>query len=95
MISSVCSGYSITPTYFIAASKYWVWLRYWIRPRFTRCSASRFRFPPRKMVGAFSFAATIMAAARFAIPGPWVPKQTPGLPVMRDHASAMKPPHCS
>ena len=36
-----------------------------------------------------------MAAARLATPGPWVPKHTPGFPVMRDQASAMKPPACS
>ena len=43
------------------------------------------------MTGEFSTLAHIMAPAMLAMPGPSVPMHRPGLPVMRDTASAMKP----
>ena len=62
-----------------------------MRPRRTRCSVMRARWPPRKITGEFSTLAHMMAPARLASPGPSVPIARPGLPVIRDTASAMKP----
>ena len=62
-----------------------------MRPRRTRRSVMRARWPPRKITGEFSTSAHIMAPAMLATPGPRVPMHSPGLPVIRDAASAMKP----
>jgi hypothetical protein len=43
------------------------------------------------MTGEFSTLAHIIAPAMLATPGPSVPMHNPGLPVMRETASAMKP----
>ncbi len=63
----------------------------WMRPRRTRRSVMRARWPPRKITGEFSTNAHIMAPAMLATPGPSVPMHRPGLPVIRDAASAMNP----
>ena len=62
-----------------------------MRPRRTRRSVMRARWPPRKMTGEFSTLAHIIAPAMLATPGPSVPMHSPGLPVIREAASAMKP----
>ena len=63
----------------------------WIRPRRTRRSVIRARWPPRKITGEFSTSAHIIAPEILATPGPSVPMHKPGLPVIRDAASAMNP----
>ena len=55
------------------ASKSASWRTNWIRPRRTRRSVMRARWPPRKMTGEFSTLAHIIAPARLATPGPSVP----------------------
>lgn len=62
-----------------------------MRPRRTRRSVTRARWPPRKITGEFSTSAHWMAPAMLAMPGPSVPMHRPGLPVIRDAASAMNP----
>ena len=62
-----------------------------MRPRRTRRSVTRARCPPRKITGEFSTRAHWIAPAMLAMPGPSVPMHSPGLPVIREAASAMKP----
>lgn len=62
-----------------------------MRLRRTRRSVMRARWPPRKITGEFSTSAHWIAPAMLAMPGPSVPMHSPGLPVIRDAASAMKP----
>ena len=91
MISSVCSAYSMLAQYLTEGSSRRACWTNWMRPRRTRCSVIRARWPPRKMTGEFSTLAHIMAPARLARPGPSVPMHTAACPVIRDTASAMKP----
>ncbi len=91
MISSVWSAYSMELLYFTDGVKRPSCWTNWMRPRRTRRSVMRARWPPRKITGEFSTSAHIMAPAILATPGPSVPMHSPGLPVIREAASAMKP----
>ncbi len=62
-----------------------------MRPRRTRRSVTRARWPPRKITGEFSTLQHWIAGIMLASPGPSVPKHKAGLPVMREAASAMNP----
>ena len=90
-ISSVWSAYSMELLYFTDGVKRPSCWTNWMRPRRTRRSVMRARCPPRKITGEFSTNAHIMAPAMLATPGPRVPMHRPGLPVIREAASAMKP----
>ena len=90
-ISSVWSAYSIELLYFTDGAKRPSCWTNWMRPRRTRRSVMRARWPPRKITGEFSTSAHIIAPAMLATPGPRVPMHRPGLPVIRDAASAMNP----
>ena len=59
------------------------------------CMPARPVWPVSATSGAWSSVASPMPVARLLAPGPRVARQTPGLPVSRPYASAMKAAPCS
>ena len=95
MISSVWSAYSIELENLTESSIIGSCRTNWMRPRRMRRSVTRARWPPMKITGSFSTLAHWIAGIMLAMPGPSVPMQTAGLPVMRAAAAAMWPAEAS